>query len=355
MKAIFYSGLFCLIFFFFSCGKDSNDVASSVPAFTDGPTIQRGWKIFSYINSNFTSIRYSPAIIVNSDNSIDAWYTIPGGVDATAFTYFNQISYIHSVDGGKTWSDEKIVVKPTPGSVDQYYVRNPSVIKTGQYYYMTYESRTSGTTSAAGASNRIYMCRSTAPDGPWQKWNGSGWGGGSPVAIVSTTLAKTTYYGVGESSLLVKDNSIYFYYSIGADSSLARKTLRATSDAADTLWPAHLSSLRDTVLNRAAFTAPDRVTVKYNKDVNLFYAIGIVNRLTDSSYAQMWKSTDGIHFAPWGKLISGLQPYAAFIGLSADSLGQLKNSMPSYISYSYGKSVGSITDADTYFSPIFFK
>lgn len=356
MKAIFYSGLFSLILFSLSCSKDSNDGSQpSVPSFTDGPTILQGWTIFSYVNSSFTSIRYSPSIIVNGDNSIDAWYTMPGGVDVTALAYFNQISYIHSNDGGKSWSEEKIVVRPTPGSVDRYYVRNPSVIKTGDYYYMAYESRTNGTTTATGSSNRIYVCRSKTPDGPWDKWNSHGWGGVPDSAVISVPLSNIAYYGVGEASLLVKDNLIYFYYSVGNSSSLATKTFRATASATDALWPAHLSVDRDSILDRSAFTNSDRVTVKYNKSANLFYGIGIVNRLTDSSYAQMWKSTDGIHFDPWGKLVLGLKPYAAFIGLSADSLGQINNTITSYLSYSFGASAGSITDADTYFSPVVFK
>lgn len=346
-----------------SCKKDSgssnsntSDSFTQYESFSGGPTLYSGWDLYSYNNSAFTSIRYSPSIMVHDDGSIDAWYTLPGGYDVTGAAFFNQISYIKSADQGKTWTEEKIVLRPTPGSIDQYYVRNPSVIKYGKYYFMTYESRTNGTTTASGSNNNIFVCRSLNPYGPWQKWNGTGWGG-NPASVVKITPLKVTYYGVGETSLISKNDSVYLYYSLGKDSSQATRTVRTKALLTDSLWPGKITIAPvDTILKRnmrlsktiVQYNNSDRVTIKYDKSKNAYYAFGVINRLTDSSYIQMWSSSDGLVFNELGKLKNGVNSFASMIGIASDSLGQWNSMANKYMSYSYG--AASMLSANTYFN-----
>ncbi|PZP40252.1 MAG: hypothetical protein DI598_19420, partial [Pseudopedobacter saltans] len=101
IKSIIFLLTICL----FGCKKDSDasnsnnqNNQSEYETFTGGPILNSGWTLFDYLNSSFTSIRYSPAMLIHDDGSIDAWFTLPGGYDATGLAYFNQISYMHSVD-----------------------------------------------------------------------------------------------------------------------------------------------------------------------------------------------------------------------------------------------------------------
>jgi hypothetical protein len=347
--------------FITSCKKDSNNnnilgSDSTYANFDNGPIILKGFDLFPYLSSSFTSIRYSPAILVDNNGGIDLWLTLPGGYSIGGLAYFNQISYMHSDDAGKSWSSEEIVLKPTDAGKDQYYVRNPSVVKYENYYYLTYESRTNGTTTSTGSNNNLYVARATSPNGIWQKWNGSGWGG-TPASIMSIVPNKVTCYGVGESSLLIKNDSLYIYYSLGKDSAIATRTVCNKVYIKDSLWPSKLVAAKtDTILKRNVrnsdgtllYYGSDRITFKYDQVRDQFFGLGIVNRLTDSSYIQMWSSKDGINYQSYGKLTQGIQTLASFVGISGDSLGHWNSEKYKYMSYTYGNA--SVLLANTYFN-----
>ncbi len=131
--------------------------------------IDEGKDVFALWGSGLPDYRYGPSIMLNDDGSIDAWFASPGDGKKE----YDWISYQHSDDGGDTWSDEKIVLAPTPGTADFKSVCDPDVFFYGGYYYMGY----TGTVNEDGLCNNVFIARSENPDGPYEKWDGNGWGG----------------------------------------------------------------------------------------------------------------------------------------------------------------------------------
>ena len=109
--------------------------------------------------------RYGPSIMYYADGSCDAWFSTPGWNGE-----WDWITYKHSEDG-VNFTDEKVVLMPTPDSMDKYSCCDPGVIYFGGYYYLGYTS----TLDHKGYANNVFVARSRTPDGPFEKWNGSGY------------------------------------------------------------------------------------------------------------------------------------------------------------------------------------
>ena len=206
-----------------------------------------GQDIFMLRKGQEWGYRYGPSIMVH-DGICEGWFASPGDCfEADWFTYRR------STDGGKTWSDERVVMTPTPHSMDWFSVCDPAVFKYGDYYYIGYTSTIFA--DAGGVCNNGFVARSASPTGPFEKWNGNGWGETRETA--NGTLhwigkpAPVIYYdedwhdwGAGEFSFVVKDTTLYIYYtwsSRKADGSLYSETRVATADVTDPNWPGHLT------------------------------------------------------------------------------------------------------------------
>ena len=241
--------------------------------------------------------------------------------------YWDQVAYWHSTDGGHTWSEEEMVLKPTKGARDEFSCCDPGVIKLGDYYYLGYTS----TENPAMVENHVYMSRSRDPRGPWEKWDGSGWGGG-PVEPVVTYDGDKTQWGAGGPSMVEKDGTLYMYYTWNDGKGSTRV---ATAPADDPLWPAHLT-FHGTAVNTSNLSAADHCDVKYCPQMEKFIALQAVNCISSSAYLQIWASSDGLKFHEYrrltGKLGSGLHN----VGLSGDGRGHIDLSRQQYISYAYG-------------------
>ena len=84
-------------------------------------------------------------------------------VDKTSgYNFWDQASYQHSDDGGKTWTKEEMVLLPTEFSSDHFSVCDPGVARWGGYYYIGYTS----TENEAMVENHVYVARSKFPNGP---------------------------------------------------------------------------------------------------------------------------------------------------------------------------------------------
>lgn len=186
-------------------------------------------------------------------------------------------------------SDDSIVLSPTETEADRIYNTEPSVVKVGEYYYMAY----SGTFEKAGTANKVFAARSTEPQGLWEKWNGSGWGG-SPAPVIDYA-GDSTAYGAGQPSLVVKDGQIYLYYSYGdyAEATITDTYLATTPAGGD--WPASLSD-QGMVIDRseAALEGMDGASVKYIDEQQCFQAIHAANAKKVNSCLVVWSSADGI-------------------------------------------------------------
>ena len=154
-----------------------------------------GYDIFTPTEGTDWGYRYGPAILLNQDGSIDAWFASPGTKSGDEMDWF---TYRHSDDGGKTWTDEKVVLYPTPGSLDYLSVCDPAVFYYEGYYYIGYTSTIDNTNG--GLCNSTFLARSENPDGPFEKWNGNGWGG-DPWPIIYYT-GPGNGWGEGEPSFV---------------------------------------------------------------------------------------------------------------------------------------------------------
>ena len=261
---------------------------------------------------------------------------------STAGYYWDQISYQHSTDGGKTWTKEIMTLQPTEDSRDAFSCCDPGVAKWGGYYYLGYTS----TENTNGVDNHVYICRSTSPSGPWEKWNGSGWGG-KPQPVIKYT-GDPSKFGAGEPSIVIVDNTVYLYYSWNDGGTATRLS---TASASDANWPAALTS-KGTVIDKSAISGSDHCDIKYRDDIKKFYAIHTASRMSPSSYIVLWESSDGIKFSKVGTMKGIFSTSLHNCGWSGDSMGHINVAKQQYVSYAYGTSWGQW---NTRWSPIVFK
>lgn len=241
--------------------------------------------------------------------------------------YWDQASYMHSSDAGKTWSEDKMVLKPTEGTRDGFSICDPGLVKIGNYYYAGYTS----TEDARGLFNHAYVARSLSPEGPWQKWSGDHWGD-DPQPIIEFN-GDVDAWGAGEPSMVVNNDTLFFYYT-WTDKDI-NETRVAIASASDANWPAQLT-LKGTAVNKTAITGSDHCDVKYRPDLKKYYALHTASRLTSNSYIVLWESTDGLTFKKLSEYRAGLKSYLHNCGWSGDEKGHIDPAKPQFISYAYG-------------------
>ena len=238
-----------------------------------------GYDIFQMKEDTTWGYRYGCTYLYNDDGTIDAYFACPG-----ADGEWDWISYRHSPDGGETWTTEKMVLNPTQGSMDFYSCCDPGVVYFNGYYYLGYTS----TLNSTGACNNLFVARSKNPDGPFEKWNGSGWGGHEPQPIVYYTT-EYSKFGIGEVSFVELNGTLYIYYTDicpGGD-----YTMVATADATNENWPATMQ-----FHGAAVEKVTDSLDIKYVEDWGKFVGVATGERMGPSSWLGVFESNDGIHF-----------------------------------------------------------
>lgn len=270
--------------------------------------------------------RYGPTLIRNADNSIDAFFSSPG-----IFDEWDYIFYRHSPDGGKSWTTEKSVLAPTPDSSDFYSCCDPSVIKFGDYYYLSYTS----TVVEGGVDNDVFVARSKSLDGPYEKWNGNGWGG-KPSPVIEYTGNPETY-GAGEPSMVVIDDTLYFYYT-WRDGEL-NQTRLSLADATNENWPKTLKYKGVAIDHIVGDT--DSADVKFIDDYGKFIAVSTASRFTTDSYIKVYMSNDGFEFEESYYLKTNTIHTLHNCGITSREDGHISLSDNTYLSYAYGEEFGT--------------
>jgi hypothetical protein len=285
-----------------------------------------------FFSNNAGGWRYGPSIIEDSAG-IHIYTCSPGTGGA-----WDYIRYTTSTDGGVTWSPDQIVLQPTPGSADTYSTCDPSVVAFGGYYYLAYTS----TTDSRGTNNNVFVARSTSMTGPFDKWNGTGWGG-SPAPIISYS-GPTYDYGAGEPSLVVVGSTLYVFYSWNsADPTTGtpiQQTRLSTVSTSSANWPSGLA-YQGVAITKRFDQGTDSDDVKWVPSWGKFIAVNTAQRFGPSSYVQAWESTTGLNFSPANFDSSNLKKYLHNDGLSGDSSGNLNPATQNYIGYAYGSTWGS--------------
>ena len=268
--------------------------------------------------------RYGPSIMKYEDGSIDAWFARPGN----SGSQWDWISYRHS-DDGINWSDETVVLYPTPGGKDQCSVCDPGVIYFNGYYYLAY----TGTDyyEGQGSYNMAFVARSQYPDGPFEKWDGSGWSQ-NPEPIIFYDGGKDNW-GIGEVSFVIYDDDLYIYYTY-IDIRDAYIGL-CKADLVDN-WPATIRS-KGPVLYRLEH---DSVEFVYDDNLDCFFAFSISGRLMEGSLLDVYSSINGKDFRQITTVKDNIKDYAHNLGVSKDEQGHIDSDEPLLLGYAYGKTWG---------------
>ena len=310
---------------------DGNPADKHVRLRLDG----EGRDVFALWGSGKPDYRYGPSIIRNEDGSVDAWFASPGDGKKE----YDWITYRHSEDGGETWGDEKVVLSPTPQTADLQSVCDPDVFYYDGYYYMGY----TGTINKDGLCNNLFLARSQNPDGPYEKWNGKGWGG-NPVPVVYFQGIDIGW-GVGEPSFVVVSDRLYIYTTLDTFSEVfgwVRATRVHTADPGDELWPAKLnyegvSVYRNDCIDMNGYTYADSDSwdVAYLEDSGKFVALSTNRRFTEDSCLLYYESDDGVNFVRVSELNTGVISGCHNCGIMADKSGHIGAGMESVIGYAY--------------------
>lgn len=338
-----------LLLFFVSCGNkgaedvDGPKVEPDINKYLAAETADAGNDI--YFPTGETGYRSSPAIIRNKDGSLDAWFTAPNANGNGEW-----IVYTHSEDEGKIWEDFKCVLQPTAGSLDSGTVSEPAVIKLGNYYYLGYTSATDIDEYTEGAGNHCFVARAESPEGPYEKWNGSGWGG-APVPIVYFD-GPYNCVGAGNLSFVELDGILYLYYSwVSSDKTgEAINQMRvSTALAEDENWPQAIHNEQIAYKENGTVFGYD---VKYVEKFGKFVAVGVDQPGSETATLSVCESNDGITFRNTGVINTDILPYIKSAGLAGSINGHIRYDVPIYLIYSYSLSPSASNSLATRISEI---
>ena len=311
---------------------DFKDEVTDVPAdpnkFMTISLMDEGNDIYAYKTGASWGYRYGPSMMLYADGSMGSWFASPGAAGLWDF-----FTYKTSTDGGATWGEDKVVLQPLPDTMEYPSVCDPGVVYFGGYYYIGYTS----TVYQGGVSNNIFVARSKSPEGPYEKWNGSGWGGDNPVPIIYYTDDAASF-GAGEPSFVELNGTLYIYYTWQTPSSLTTRV--AVADATKENWPDTIE-FKGVALNRNINPMEDSADVKYVEDYGKFLAITVSNRMSDNSGLQFWESNDGITFYRTSLLKTNVISCAHNAGLMGRPNGHINLSDKLYLAYAYGGSTNA--------------
>ncbi len=285
--------------------------------------------------------RYGPSMLLEEDGGIGMYFAAPGNSGKE----LDWITYQHSDDGGKTWSDEKVVLSPTPLSRDELSVCDPDAFYHDGYYYIGYTSTLDATKQ--GIVNSVYLARSENPDGPFEKWDGSGWGG-DPEPII--------YYdgvwnggGTGEPSFVILDDTIYVYCTrdaYDAENVRIKTTEVYTADISDDEWPGSLRfegyavDRTDTDMTKDPdadyiYSDSDSWDVAYLEEYGKFVALSTNRRFKNNSCLLYYESNDGINFERVSELNTNVCCGCHNSGIMADGEGHIRKGDQVKLGYAY--------------------
>ncbi|MBR5515366.1 MAG: S-layer homology domain-containing protein [Clostridia bacterium] len=285
---------------------------------TFGFTEDKGFDVFSPYNTSY-SYRYGPTILMNDDGSMETYYSSLGG-----FSEWDHLNYMH-ITANEEILPEETVIQPTPGSYDFNSCCDPGAIYFNGYYYVGYTSTIYRTQNV----NNVFVARSKSPNGPFEKWNGNGWGGEAmPIIMYNGT---TLCWGAGEVAFVELNGTLFIYYTLKAQSPYFY-TMVATADATDENWPLTVSESTPALSHGNAQSGAD---IKYVESQRKFVGVAIENSFGENSYIRVYESLNGIDFTETQKLCEGVYRYSHNIGLSGDLNGHIKENDKIYVSYAY--------------------
>ena len=295
----------------------------------DMAVTDKGYDIYRLPEDQEWGYRYGVTYLYDDDSDVvHAYFACVGTISGE----WDWISYRRSDDGGNTWTEEKIVLTPTQGSMDHFSNCDPGVVYFGGYYYLGYTS----TLNETGACNNIFVARSKNPDGPFEKWNGSGWGGYEPQPIFYYD-EDYVKFGMGEPSFVELNGTLYVYYSNISPS--GSYTMVATADATNENWPATLQH-RGTAVKKDT----DSLDIKYVEEWGKFIGIATGDRMGPYSWISVFESNDGLTFELVDAVREGTYSHLHNAGISSRKNGHInltEDAAKLRVIYAYGEGWGT--------------
>ncbi len=293
--------------------------------------------------------RYGPTIMCHRGENrglCEIWFASPG--DAFEADWF---TYRRSEDGGKTWTEERVVMTPVPDSMDWFSVCDPAVIKYGDYYYIGYTSTVFA--HGGGVCNNGFIARSKSPTGPFERWNGNGWGEtrvssdgtechwlGRPAPVIYFD-ENWRNWGAGEFSFVIKDKTIYIYYtwtSKDLDGNPIHETRVATADITCENWPATV--VQHGVAIRRLHARNDSYDMVYCEDLGKFISLSTDMRFSEDSYLSVAESDDGITYTEINRIKVNTGWMLHNCGISGDEHHHIRSGDVLLLAYAYGNKWG---------------
>ena len=234
--------------------------------------------------------------------------------------------------------------------MDWFSVCDPAVIKYGEWYYIGYTSTVFA--NGGGVCNNGFIGRAKSPTGPFERWCGNGWGEHRETA--NGTLhwqgkpAPVIYYdedwhnwGAGEFSFVIKDETIYIYYtwtSKDRDGNPIHETRVATADITDENWPGKV--IQQGVAVKRPRGGNDSYDVVYCEDLNKFIALSTDRRFSENSVLAVYESDDGLRFTRVNSIKVNTGWMCHNCGISGDPQHHIKSGDTLLLAYAYGNKWG---------------
>ncbi|MCR5421406.1 MAG: glycoside hydrolase [Lachnospiraceae bacterium] len=302
-----------------------------------------GFDVFTPSRACLPDYRYGPSMIYNDDGSIDAWFSAPGD----GAREYDWITYRHSDDEGRTWSDETVAISPSPNSPDALSTCDPDVFYYEGYYYIGYTSTINK--RADGLCNSVFLARSKKPGGPYEKWNGSKWGGDPAPLIYYDGI--DIGWGCGEPAFVIVDNTIYVYSTKDSYSGVpdrVKVTEVRTADITKEDWPRRLKFQGYAIIRNDKspeeeyqYRDSDSWDVAYIEESKKFVAVSTNRRFKSDSCLLYFESNDGIHFEKVSEINTNVISRCHNCGIMGDGYGHIKKDAPVMLGYAYAGKSGS--------------
>ena len=206
--------------------------------------------------------------------------------------------------------------------------------------------------NGGGVCNNGYIGRSKSPMGPFERWCGDGWGEhrvtaegelhwlGKPAPVIYYD-EDWHHWGAGEFSFVIKDETIYIYYTWTSrhnDGKTFSQTRVATADITDENWPAHLTY--HGVASERTSTSNDSYDVVYCEDLSKFVALSTDHRFREHSILAVYESDDGLRFQRVNEIKVNTGWKLHNCGISGDIHHHIKKGDTMLLAYAYGSQWG---------------
>lgn len=290
----------------------------------------------SYPEAGRGAADFAPCFIQYKNGNIDAWYTVSGAMTGETWIVHNTYDF-----DKQKWSAYKSVIQTESGALDSYAVSQPSAVKIGDFYYVAYTGSSNNEEGTQGNCSGIFVARAKQAEGPYEKWNGEGWGGSSKPFIYYD--GPDTMPGASGVSLVELDGTLYIYYtwnSADLSGNPVSEIRLGKASAEDPDWPGALQPYGSVCKGKGQTSD---LEVKYSEETGKMFAVGIeAVSDTDSAIVCFEGNTPEL-LTRVSAVRSGIYNSISSIGISGSVNGHIRTpgTYKPFIMYSYESAAGN--------------